>query len=210
MYELNIPSASMVLDGSVSDGVLAGYVEAQRFVRQPLRLHLGCGTVHFDGWVNVDIEGEPDLRLDLRFGLPFADESVELIHSEHMVEHLRLADGFLLMTEARRVLRPGGILRIGVPDLDQIVRRYRSSDWRDQEWIKDAAFDWIDTPVALINVAFRGWEHQYLYDETELHFRLGRAGFTQVRRMAWGESEVAELRARETRPETDLIVEAVK
>ena len=154
--------------------------------------------------------GAPDLVLDLRLGLPFPDASVDRIHSEHMFEHFRLADAQLLMTEAHRVLKPGGVCRTGVPDLATILARYPSPEWRDQPWIRDEAFRWVDTPAAFINVAFRGWEHQYLYDESELCLRLGRCGFDQVQRVQWGQSSYPDLRGLETRPETELIVEAVR
>lgn len=210
-YELNLPTAASVSRGSVESYVAASYAAARAFLAvSPLRLHLGCGTVRLPGWVNIDIDGGPDLQLDLRFGLPFPDASVDLIHTEHMVEHMCLADGRLLMAEACRVLRPGGVARIGVPDLERIVGRYGAPGWRDQAWIQDANFDWIDTPVALINVSFRGWEHQYLYDETELRYRLEQAGFSDVKRVRPGDSSHADLKGLETRPETDLIVEAVK
>lgn len=210
-YELNIPTAASMLGGGVNPLIAEGYVAAQKFAGlRPLRLHLGCGTVRLRGWVNIDVDGEPDLQLDLRYGLPFADESVDLIHTEHMLEHMLLADGRLLLSDARRVLRSGGVMRIGVPDLAPIVRRYQSEDWRDQPWLTAGTFDWIDTPVALINVAFRGWQHLYLYDEAELRLRLEQACFRQVERVRWGLSSHAELVGLETRPETDLIVEAVK
>jgi predicted SAM-dependent methyltransferase len=211
VYELNLPTALTMFGGAVDERLIENYVRAQAFQGgQPLRLHLGCGTVRLEGWVNIDIDGQPDLVLDLRFGLPFADGSVDRIHSEHMLEHFSLADSQLLMTEACRVLRPGGVIRIGMPDLEDVIKRYTAPDWRNQPWIQDQNFDWIDTPVALINVAFRGWEHRYLYDENELRHRLSEAGFREVRRVRWGESSHDDLAGLETRPETDLIVEAVR
>jgi predicted SAM-dependent methyltransferase len=210
-YELNLPTAASVSRGTVESYVAATYAAARPFLsNSPLRLHLGCGNVRLPGWVNIDIDGGPDLQLDLRFGLPFPDASVDLIHTEHMLEHMCLSDGKLLLAEAHRVLRPGGKMRVGVPDLERIVGRYAAPDWRDQAWIQDCNFDWIDSPVALINTSFRGWEHLYLYDETELRLRLEEAGFADVRRVASGESAHPDLKGLETRPETDLIVEVLK
>lgn len=210
-YELNLPTAASVARSTVENYVTATYAAARPFLRNsPLRLHLGCGTVRLPGWVNIDMDGGPDLQLDLRFGLPFPDGSVDLIHTEHMLEHMCLSDGKLLMAEGYRVLRLGGTMRIGVPDLEKIVQRYSAPGWRDQAWVQDRNFDWIDSPVALINTSFRGWEHLYLYDETELRLRLSQTGFADVRRVSNGQSTHPDLVGLETRPETDLIVEVVK
>lgn len=57
-------------------------------LRQPERkLHLGCGSRRFPGWLNLDMNWKGDMTLDLREGLPFRDGSVELIYSEHSFEH---------------------------------------------------------------------------------------------------------------------------
>ena len=59
-----------------------------RFLNQPdKKLHLGCGSKIFEGWINIDMNPKGDFTLDLREGLPFADNSVELIYTEHSLEH---------------------------------------------------------------------------------------------------------------------------
>lgn len=193
------------------DGPLADGLRVERCEAPTLRLHLGCGPNKFPGWVNVDVEEayEPDLVHDLSRGLPVDDGTVELIYSEHFWEHLRLDHGVRLMAECRRALRPGGVLRIAMPDLAEVVRRYLG-DWRGEAWIQNPAYNWIDTPARMINACFREWGHQYLYDAHDLEHRLRGVGFTEVRRCTWGESTVPELRGLETRPESILVVEAVK
>jgi predicted SAM-dependent methyltransferase len=62
----------------------------------------------------------------------------------------------------------------------------------------------------MMNVAFRWWGHQYLYDGEELERRVREAGFTTVRRCALRESTVPELAGLETRPDSRLVVEGVK
>src|SRR5256885_15595045 len=56
----------------------------------PIKLNLGSGLRprHVDGWVNVDVNSDADLQLDLREPLPFPDESVSEIYTEHFLEHL--------------------------------------------------------------------------------------------------------------------------
>lgn len=94
------------------------------------RLHLGCGPTRLPGWTNVDLLGRSrvDLALDLRRPLPFRDRSVDAIFHEHLLEHLSYSDALALLEECRRVLRPGGVLRVCVPDFGRYARSYASGD----------------------------------------------------------------------------------
>jgi predicted SAM-dependent methyltransferase/GT2 family glycosyltransferase len=171
-------------------------------------LHLGCGPNLLDGWINVDLEEKysPDLVHDLSQGLPFDDGSVDVIHSEHFFEHLALHDGLKLMAECRRVLRPGGRVRIAMPDLASTVKAY-TSNWRDQVWVKD--FPRLDSAAHMLNMGMRDWGHQFVYDIEDLTMRLRSVGFDHIVAMPWGASELSELRGLETRADSRLIVEAI-
>ena len=77
---------------------------------------MGSGGERKAGWVNVDLLGDPvDVAWNLASPLPFAPESVDAVFHEHLLEHLPLQVGAALMQECYRVLKPGGILRVGVP-----------------------------------------------------------------------------------------------
>jgi predicted SAM-dependent methyltransferase len=189
---------------------------ARRFASRGLRLHLGCGTVRLDGWVNIDLpsrarepEVQPDLTFDVRRRLPFPDGAARLIYHEHLMEHLTLEEGRRCLADWLRVLEPGGVLRIATPDLEYLVDRYRG-DWRDQAWLAQPEYAFIGTRAEMINVAFRWWDHRYLYDGEELERRMREAGFSSVRRCAFRESGIPELAALETREDSKLIVEGVR
>jgi predicted SAM-dependent methyltransferase len=175
---------------------------------RPWRLCLGSGAAPIQGWINVDLDARADLRLDLRCPLPFPDGSVAWIHSEHLLEHLRLEAGVALLRECRRVLTSEGVLRIAMPDLETLIDRYVGADWKDQDWLRWPAHAFIDTPARMLNVAFRAFGHEYLYDADELLLRLRQAGFVQTQRCGRGESRHAELRGLETRADSLLVVEA--
>jgi predicted SAM-dependent methyltransferase len=175
-----------------------------------LRLHLGCGTIHLDGWVNIDLETRADLNLDIRLGLPFADGAARLMYHEHLIEHLTIGEACSCLADWHRVLEPNGVLRIATPDLAYLCERYGSGDWREQEWLRLPEFAFIRTRAEMMNVAFRWWDHQYLYDGEELERRLLKSGFTDVRRCGYRESALPELRGLETRPDSTLILEAVR
>ena len=82
------------------------------------RLHLGCGRKILPGYVNVDlVEAEGvDLAWDLSESIPFPDDSFARALSEDFVEHVPADRTIQLMNEVYRVLRPGGVFQVHVPE----------------------------------------------------------------------------------------------
>ena len=79
-----------------------------------MKLNLGCGDKKYDGYVNVDLHGSPDVTCDLSvFPWPFEDASAEEIFSEHFLEHVN--DYEKTIFEMHRILKPGGVLHFKVP-----------------------------------------------------------------------------------------------
>jgi len=89
-------------------------------------LNLGCGARHHPDWVNVDFtSGSPDvLAHDLKTPLPFPEGIFDAVYHSHVLEHLPRAAAPGFLAECRRVLRPGGVIRVAVPDLERIARTY--------------------------------------------------------------------------------------
>jgi len=178
----------------------------------PLKVNVGCGQEPFQGWVNLDLDpgAKADILWDIKDGLPFDNDSCAFIYSEHFLEHIPVVDGVRFLAECHRSLHPGGVVRIGMPSLQEVVRQYYENDWATQPWLEKYGYTWIKTRAEFININFREWEHQWLYDAEELERRLKEASFTRIESAKWGDSKYSELRNRETRPETLLIVEATK
>lgn len=101
-----------------------------KVLSMPRRLHLGCGPIKIDGWCNVDIQKTPavdvvDNIISLKkFPNQFADE----IYACHVLEHFSHKEVPKVLESWKRVLRPGGRLRVSVPDIDRIVKVY-SDNW---------------------------------------------------------------------------------
>ncbi len=118
----------------------------------PRRLNLGCGSRLAPEWTNVDVRPR-DLVLahDLRRPLPFNSDVFDLVYHSHVLEHFRRKDVSPFLLECRRVLRPGGVIRVAVPDLEEIVRQYLSAMARvdsgeqgagdDLEWMRLELYD---------------------------------------------------------------------
>lgn len=100
-----------------------------------MKVDLGCGKFKREGYVGVDLvengEDPPknvDYVMDLRSGLPFADEEVDDIFCSHFLEHLTNAEGLGLLKDCTRVLKPGGILELIVPDFIWCLEKFLSDD----------------------------------------------------------------------------------
>jgi len=171
-------------------------------------LNIGCGDKKLKGFVNIDIDPKADLQIDVRKGLPFADNTVSGIYNEHFIEHLNHAEGISFLRECRRVLKPNGILRIATPDLDNIINLYTNDDWNTKSEMVKYGYDWIQNRCEYINLSLREWGHKWMYDETEL-IRTGEmVGLNSLERCEWGLSNNQPLFCGlETRAGSRLIVE---
>ncbi len=152
------------------------------------KLHLGSGPQILPGWVNLDNQPYPgvDKVLDVTRGLPF--KNVEYIFAEHFIEHIPYPLAMNLLRECRRVLHEDGILRLSTPNLDWVWVTHYNLDLGESDQVR-ACFE--------INRAFRGWGHQFLYNERTLRATLLDAGFTNVTRVEYGQSSHATLRGLE-------------
>ncbi len=96
-----------------------------------VKLNVGCGLNMFHhGWVNIDVHDWPQfaqangygyLRHDVKQGLPYETEKVDLIFIPNLLEKLTYREGLAFLRECRRVLKPDGAMRIVVTDTDFLV-----------------------------------------------------------------------------------------
>lgn len=169
------------------------------------KLHLGSGGRIIGGWANIDITGLRTIPWDLRNPLPLAPGQVRFVYSEHFIEHIDRAAARRLLSRVRDRMISGAIVRLSTPDLAKLVGDYQAGRVVRMEHGK-----WFpETPCRMLNEGMRLWGHVYLYDEPELVALLKECGYSDIRRVAWGESDHPELRELESRPDFgDLIVEA--
>ena len=85
-------------------------------------LNLGCGSRYHPDWINIDIvpHGPEVIQHDLSRGIPLPDASCDVVYHTAVLEHMRRSDAAAFLAECYRVLKPGGIVRVGVPDLERI------------------------------------------------------------------------------------------
>ncbi|TKB92689.1 MAG: methyltransferase domain-containing protein [Nitrospira sp.] len=152
-----------------------------------MRANLGCGSQICAGWINVDIvrTGPGVVAHDLSTGIPLPDASCEVVYHSAVLEHLKRSDAHFFMRECVRVLQPGGILRVAVPDLEQICRQYLLTLDRalaqeahaayDYEWIMLELFDQMVRPQS--GGGMRAYLQQNpLPNEAFVYQRIGEVG----------------------------------
>ena len=152
----------------------------------PNKLNLGCGRNVMNGWLNVDLFSKSSkiLTMDASKPYPFPDESFDYVFSEHMFEHLDLAGQQNMMRECHRVLRPGGVLRLAMPNFDFLIDLVNNPDaelnckyldWSYHMFLQDKVeyeVDRKDYPVYVVNNFMHDWGHQFIHTTGSI-IRLG-------------------------------------
>ena len=108
---------------------------------EEIKLNLGCGYRHMEGFVNIDNREEckPDLCIDIiETGLPFDDDSVDYVFAQDFLEHIPSEYVVSLIEEIYRVLKPDGIFEHLTPSTDgrgAFADPYHRSFWNIASWL---------------------------------------------------------------------------
>jgi predicted SAM-dependent methyltransferase len=149
-----------------------------------VKLHLGCGRRFIPGFVHLDIVGLAHVDVCARADrLPFADASATLLYASHLLEHFGRAEYRQVLAEWRRVLKPGGILRLAVPDFAACAAIYY------EKGLSDGLSGLVGLVVGGQRDRFDF--HKMIFDEAFLRADLLAQGFREVRRWDWRTSEHA-------------------
>lgn len=136
--------------------------------KNALKLHVGCGDKHFEGYINVDLRKTKatDVVCDIR-ELPYPDNSVELIETYHVIEHLPRHYLPKTLRAWYRILKPGGKLIIECPDFDEDVKEYMEGNEKR-----------LDSIFGLQR--FFGDAHMFGYNFRRLERLLKTSGFKDI------------------------------
>lgn len=189
--------------------------------QQQTFVQFGCGLCAPDGWTNFD--SSLALRLqhlpivgslmpsgpfgrfpknvqygDIVQGLPLADESVDVLYCSHILEHLTVEEVHLALKNCYRHLKPGGIFRLVLPDIEVMAREYVNSDAPDavHEFMR---LTWLgkESQNRSILSFLKEWvsrgQHLWMWDYKALSQELENAGFQNIRRARFGDSGMSEL-----------------
>ena len=158
------------------------------------------------------------IRWNLARGIPFEDETADVVYHSHFLEHLERDSALVFLRECHRVLKPGGIIRVVVPDLHLLISAYCAAfadlesgkvlTEKAQECAVYCLFDqmvrgkvsgaeeqkpWVRRIEHLIrgNAETCGENHRWMYDQYSLGRVLLRTGFTDVQQHRANTSSIA-------------------
>ena len=175
------------------------------------------GTMFHYGWRNLDVidlrawaqgHGYSFVCHDVTRGLPYDDGIVDLIFASHVLEHFTYEQGAALLAECHRVMKPGAVMRVLVPDAERLIAAYRTDKLGAYDEMSETASARPTRASKLYELLCA--EHRAIYDEGTLVRALRSAGFKHADRAAFRQSQSPVMR-RETidlYPELSLIVEA--
>lgn len=178
------------------------------------RYHLGCGTIFLKNWLNIgfwnhlaagtiyanpnQVEGTFLLNHDLRFGIPAENGSLDAIYHSHLLEHLTYVEGLEFLQKCFDALKPGGIHRLIMPDLEAFAKAYVSNDSLLLEKYKEHVLsdgpDIYQTKAAIFMGMLHNHGHQCGYDWPTLKWALERIGFKKVRKTLFQESDLPDIK----------------
>lgn len=237
----------------VTESVLNPTTENASALPRGLLLHVGCGPVTPPEWVNLDASWNllaarvPGLRrallatrlisksaaahnwsnriqyCDVTRGLPFKDGEASVVYASHVLEHLTRQQARFFVRQAHRVLAPGGVLRLVVPDLERLARLYleqRANGGANGKAANDfmermhTCLDYSNSapPLKLYRKFLDTLSHKWMYDTSSLTEVMASAGFTQLKRCGYLESRVPMIAQveRPNRFEDGICVEGVR
>lgn len=168
---------------------------------EPVRLNWGCGEHTRSGWINSDIKEGPgtDLVGDIRRGLPLASESVDYAVSVHALPELSYPELVPALEELLRVLKPRGVLRLVLPDLDKAIRAYEGEE---EDYFALVADDATSRGGRFVTqILWYGYSRS-LFTPDFAEELLAKAGFAEIavcepHRTGSGFAEIVELDNRE-------------
>ncbi|MEA3208233.1 MAG: hypothetical protein QOE70_1290 [Chthoniobacter sp.] len=175
------------------------------------RLNWGCGSWVPEGWINSDIKEEEGINLPANIleGLPLETGSIDYAVSIHALPEMTFPNLVPVLEELRRVLKPGGVLRLGLPDIDRGIAAYQRGDL-DYFVVPDEDARSIGAKF-ITQLLWYGYSKLF-FTHDFIEEALIKAGFSRVDRCAFKETKTAwpEILDLDNRENESLFVEATK
>jgi len=166
--------------------VIVGLTKSRLFFNKQKvnKLEIGIGASEKKkDFITSDLSLRADYPYDFRLGLPFINESLDLIYAEHVFEHFQYRELVSLLADCYRSLKPGGVLSLAVPDTRIYLNAYFHPEEFDYK--KYCKYDFglpYKCKIDFVNYVFyMDGHHHYMFDDENILVLLREAGFRDVR-----------------------------
>lgn len=151
----------------------------KRFLKkEKIFLELGLNEKKNGDWITLSIEAKSDLTYDLSKGIPFPNNSIDLIYTSHTLEHFSFIKIEFIISECYRTLKKGGLLSIAVPNAREYIESYLKDENLGGE---SQQMYFTASPIDQVNyIAYMAGHHHYMFDETNLIKLIEKEPFTSV------------------------------
>jgi predicted SAM-dependent methyltransferase len=150
-----------------------------------LKLNLGCGWRNFGpDWIHIDGGDYPHLNSKDIVNLPYEDNSVDLIYASHVLEYFNRDEAYELLTKWYNKLKPGGIIRLAVPDFEAMTKLYVENGL--------SLSSFLGPLYGKMPMGDQIIYHKTVYDYLSLEKLLSDIKFTSVKRYDWTTTEHAQ------------------
>jgi SAM-dependent methyltransferase len=150
-----------------------------------IKLNVGCGWRDFGrDWVHIDGGTYPHLDSKDIINLPYKEDSVDLIYASHVLEYFDRQEATALLSKWYSKLKPGGILRLAVPNFEVIAKLYADGKYP----LKNFLGPLYGYMVMGDNKIY----HKTTYDFIELESTLERCMFKDIRTYDWRDTDHSE------------------
>lgn len=147
-----------------------------------IKLHLGCGWRDFGSeWIHIDGGDYPHLNYKDITILPFEDNTVDLIYASHVLEYFDREEVVKIINEWNRVLKPGGVLRIAVPNFEVICELYLNKNIPLEKF--------LGPMYGKMKMENETIYHRTIYDFISLKTLMESNGFEETKKYDWRETE---------------------
>ncbi len=151
-----------------------------------IKLEIGAGRrFGVNGWITLDMNDGCDINWDLKYGIPFPNDSIDIIYSSHVFEHFSYSEILKLMYDCKRVLKNNGIFSISVPNAEMFINAYSKRDqnfWNSLPLQYTPAYNNTNSLIDNVNyIAYMEGHHKYMFDKENLNNILKKIEFRDIK-----------------------------
>ncbi len=212
MKRLNIGCGfNQIIDNYINIDYMKNY-KYEKFKFYIKKILKRFNLYHHPNFSNFEKYFSTVIILDVKKGLPFDDNSIDVVYSSHLIEHFSKEEGIFFLSEIYRILKKDGILRLVTPDLKKFIEAYFNNDNKFLFALQSQypEFKNCNKNIDALNKVFYAAGHKMIYDYDTIYHILLNIGFSQIEKKDNYSSYINDIIKYENKRIENLVIEAIK